>query len=702
MFRGLIKPKGTAAALFAPLILATPTSSRAQQYQTDQPVITRALNQYWSLQGLGHVTAGVTPHWPAVFGSSDWFEWNSLKIAWTDDQADKDKQRSLLENDRIDGVNVRGAQAPGYVWPANDSELWIGVQPHFDQMPRFICAVYNDYLWSRDRGFLRRMRPKLEAVMDYLALTMRARDGLPRCPGPFNGRSGQGPNTTYMDCYREGGVVAWIAEGYATALADMEAIERVLGDRKRAAEYGAAARAYPARFDAQLWNAATHRYAGWRDGGGALHDYGFTYLNLEALARGLGDAGKADAIFRWLDAGAAQPTQAGGHVGSTDIYQCVVAPRSNTRAIPARDWDPWSVSPALRRTTMGYGALVEDGGALLWVNYYDILARLRWLDADSAWRKLTDLLFRVAGDPLLFTEDVTHPTNVYRENYLEVGPADGSENGIAGVTPLCGFMGVRLRPDGLCASPNLPTSLLFLECRGIRYGSMTYAIRVSRGQVVADASPLTSDKAQPLVARAPFNTLGLLLEPVTCPGCRATVRLEKRAGSAWADVVSTSIVVPDRAAYTYLAVSDQPAGAYRVVWPHGGGRHACRLVREPASATARGVFRRGQAAVAARTAFSRVLVRTAIGSPGVVTLSRRLGSHWRPVTAAWAAGPHGGVLSFADQPAGSYRLRLDRSPSGTYVLEANHYTIGVSGGGTAWSATVPAGRTVRLALPGLP
>src|SRR5205807_1646548 len=137
-----------------------------------------------------------------------------------------------------------------------------------------------------------------------------------------------------------------------------------------------------------------------------------------------------------------------------------------------------------------YGALVEDGGALLWVNYYDVMARLKWLDADSAWRKFADMLYRVEGDALLFTESVSHPTNTYGENYLEVGPADGPENGLNAAAPLNGFMGIQPQVDGLYTTPNLPTSLLFLISSSVSYGSQTYQVRVTRGEVVTDVAPL--------------------------------------------------------------------------------------------------------------------------------------------------------------------------------------------------------------------
>ena len=174
--------------LLAVLPVLTLTSARAQapQYQTDQPSVTRALNDFWALQGLGRTTGGVKANWSALLGSSDWYEWNGLKVNWTDDAVDKAAQRDLLLKTNIDGISAPGAWPAGYVWPSNGSRFWLCPHEHFDQMPRFVCAVYDDYVWSRDVTFLRTMRPPIEAVMGYMVGAMGGRNGLPRCPGVYD------------------------------------------------------------------------------------------------------------------------------------------------------------------------------------------------------------------------------------------------------------------------------------------------------------------------------------------------------------------------------------------------------------------------------------------------------------------------------------------------------------------------------------
>jgi hypothetical protein len=680
-------------ALLYALTLA-PVRAQTPQYGTDQGRVTQALNDFWTLQGLGRAMTEVKPNWSALLGSSDWYEWNSLKINWTSNLADKAAQRRLLLDATITGLNAKGAQAAGYVWPSNGSEFWLCPHPHFDQMPRFICAVYNDYLWSRDVGFLRKIQPKIEAVMGYMTDTMQGRNGLLTCPGVYSGISKTSPNVTYMDCYREGGEVTWIEEGYYTALWDMAAMEFILGNRTQAATYAGRARRFPTQFHAQLWNQKTRRYVGWKDTGDTLHDYGFTYLNLEALARGLGGASDAYDIFDWLDHGTAQPTAMGGHVGSTDIYQCVVAPRSNTLPIPDDDWDFWSVSKSLRASTMGYGALVEDGGAMLWVNYYDVLARLKWLDADSAWRKFADMLFRVEGDPLRFTESVRHPTNVYGENYLEVGPADGPENGLSGTLPLSGFMGIRPAPDGLYCAPNLPNSLLFLTSRDVHYGLSAYGIRVARGRIVT-----TATTAQPFVAKSPFNTVGVRPAGLGRPNSGVAVQLKQRSGGVWTTVASSLVTVPYQNLYAYVPVPIQSAGTYRIIltpaMDTAVSPYSCRAAYEPVTRRGGSALGRTGAHFTAKRSFSRIEVRTAGRAPSRVTLLRQFRARWRPVEATWTEGSRGGVLSFADQPVGSYRLRCV-ALTGTYTLLSNRYTVTVTAGIDSTTNVVAAGETIKL------
>ena len=68
--------------------------------------------------------------------------------------------------------------------------------------------------------------------------------------------------------------------------------------------------------------------------------------------------------------------------------------------------------------------------------------------------------------------------------------------------------------------------------------------------------------------------------------------------------------------------------------------------------------------------------------PSRVILTRKLGDHWRPVEATWTGGSSGGVLGFADQPPGSYKLQIANAPAGTYALLSGR----IHGHGDEWGS----------------
>ena len=50
-----------------------------------------------------------------------------------------------------------------------------------------------------------------------------------------------------------------------------------------------------------LWRPEVGRFAGWQDLAGTFYDYGFTFVNLEAVHYGLATPEQARSIFEWLD-----------------------------------------------------------------------------------------------------------------------------------------------------------------------------------------------------------------------------------------------------------------------------------------------------------------------------------------------------------------------------------------------------------------
>lgn len=683
IFRKLI----SAAVLGTVIVVYWVTPAFAHRpYLLDQQVMSDRLNDFWSIYGTSEGARGVRGWEDVIHPATCWYEWNTLKVSWTNYGNFRKLQRMYFDDTKITGINCSGEQASGYVWPGAGNEKWFGLHYHFDQMPRFICAVYNEYMWSRDKVFLSKMMPSLEAILDYLLNSMQGKDGPVICPGEYNGLPNVGAPSTYMDAIREGHIVAWINAGFYTALQNMAELEDIVGNSEKSRQYKKLTEAFPTVFDKYLWNDSTHRYAGWRDSNNQLHDAGYTYVNIDALARGLGSASKALDIFDWLSSNQAQPTVKGGHIGSRDVYQLVVAPRTNTSRIPDADWDPWSHidRPKLGDSYQyGYGALVEDGGTMLWLNYYDVMARLRWTDADDAWRRLGAMLNRCAEDPKFLVHGHDHrydfqPKNARGEHFLELGTDNPfPESGISGMSMLYGFMGVKPNESGLEIRPNLPSQLLFAQCSDIAYGGKVCSIRVRRGKIV-QITQIGSDGS--FTPHAQFSRLGALVNKCGNMDSVIQVTLRRLEQGTWRNVFVSNAPLAKGNSWTYFAVPPQPGGCkYRLVlMENGQDRIACESIRAVDDCLSPVITARKpqiwsivqspntiEQTFIIRSCFSRisVLLRGAskMGTSAIITLYRRMGNRWRTVASQWFAISDRIVsvpMNISDQPAGEYRVVL--------------------------------------------
>jgi hypothetical protein len=598
------------------LIPAVTVRAEHRPMGIDQPGIDWTGNNLWSVHGMLETTAGITistdpQDRPTIINPwSAFAEWASLKFAWTahtslwSNSPPANANRAYFMNMLgsvypISYVNTTalGLPAPttarGYLWQDDQAtgEKWWGLFYHYDNQPKYICAAYNYYQWTKDAAWLQAIMPKLEAVMDYIATTMQGANDVPTCPGANTGLSGSGAPSEYADAIRIGGKAANIGSAYYTALRNMIELETVLNNTSRASAYLAMAAAYPAKYDAALWNTNTSRYAGWRDTGGNLHDYGFTYMNLEALARGLGNDAKAFQIFDWLDNGSAQAAWSSVYVGSTNIYNFVSVPRLNTLRVADVDWHPWSILPAWRvrdySQTNADGSFdtfhdaryvnnQNDGGGWLWASYYDCMARLKWQDADRAYQKYAAMLFRYNGDTNKYTlNSKSRQYSSYGDYFNSFMPFEG-ECGIAALTPLYGFMGVAANSSGLCVTPNLPTRVSSLQWSDINYKGTNFQVTVSDSQMLANLEANSSYNSdwtlnnasdtiqQNFSASSYFNKFGLkvglfgLSGPISFDATLLT--------SADAKLSTQRITVSslDEGGWVQFTFNSQPGGNYRV------------------------------------------------------------------------------------------------------------------------------------------
>ena len=165
------------------------------------------------------------------------------------------------------------------------------------------------------------------------------------------------------------------------------------------------------RYSETFWDDEKGRFIGCVDVDGARHDYGFTFVNVEAMAYGLADEGQARRIYEWMET---QPTS----TGEADTYtRWLFAPRATTLHNPR--WHPekgkLSDAPQEPWWQFGwrgteYGDQCQDGGAILYTSFFDLMARSKHLGPDNAlerWREILDrwqVIFVEPPPPVRFPE----------------------------------------------------------------------------------------------------------------------------------------------------------------------------------------------------------------------------------------------------------------------------------------------------------
>ena len=457
-------------------------------FNCSSPNLTKQLNVFWSIYGTCEEKLDTNDN---GFGDNPaWAEWDALKFSWHNQNAARDHAKATLFRFPINGINgTTGNLSNGFLWSWMDSERWPDARGshgqiasyHFDQLPRFPIAIYHYYVWTGDRTFLVEMLPRAELVMDFLLFQMNGSLGIPintiNDGTPENSRP-----STYMDQIKSGWKDAWIAVTFYNALQYMVELENVIGNTNKSSVYQSLINKYDQLFDETFWNETMGRYVGWVDRHGNEHDSGYVFVNLETLARGLGDHSKADRIFDWLSK-PADPILIGPHNGSTDVYHNVLAARTTTKNVAQSDWDGWSDPDEGRRP---YGGLVESGGTMIWLTYYDIMARLRFNYTDQAFKIFTRMLERMDNDSHCLT--FNYEKGRYRDDFGEDLVQIGSnfpfpESGIAAVAFLHGFVGVQAKTDGLHICPQLPSTLDFVQVQ-VNYYGFTLTIIVSQSEML--------------------------------------------------------------------------------------------------------------------------------------------------------------------------------------------------------------------------
>ncbi len=463
-------------------------------------------NNLWLNYGLAanEVLARNSPWWqtdrPLDGGavgipSCEWLFWDASKITWMPDHPEANALRDYIRNNPVG--------ADGYAWPSGGSEKHLGHSRHTVTSAIYPMAVAQVYLQTRDRAFLESKDPKTgETVLDkarrsvdYLIGTLGGSSGLLNVTDPEIDGSPSSKGNNYWDFWLFGGRSAYDNAFFYEMLRWMGELEEALGNGERAGTLRQLRPLVKQKFNETFWSEDKGRYVGWVDGSDKSHDYGFTFVNLPAVAWGLADGDRARRIFDWLDG---KRTVEGDTSTGKDIYSFGFAPRSNT--VDAATGSPPAVNTwdgALNIKPGGnaaFGFQIQNGGAIFYVSYYDLMARLRAEGIGNAMSRMEGILAEAAKDEIR-----RDPANMEGHSDIVGILREFPESGLVPLFFLDGVMGLQPVARGLRIHPALPPGW-----KDAAVGN--YAFAGKKFQIVADAginAPLVSRNGELRVLRLP-------------------------------------------------------------------------------------------------------------------------------------------------------------------------------------------------------
>jgi hypothetical protein len=354
---------------------------------------------------------------------------------------------------------------------------------HTVNNPCYLQGCTEYFNWTGDVGFLRQNLPRMRAALAFAVREFRVEQqgcvfapwighegtsGLTLLPGGGKAvNHGRGIGANYWDLLPFSGRDCLATLYLVDALRRMAALEASLTKHPEwgleaapgefsAARLAALAERLVREGQQRFWNRDTGRFVACVDTAGVAHDYGYTFVNCEALYYGFGSPEQARSILDWLSG---RRTVAGDTSTGEDIYHFRFGPRASTRRNVEWYTFPWSGPEGIP-----WGGQVQDGGAVLGFAFHDQMARLRYAGPDDAWKALQRTLdwfadIRAAGG--------------YRAYYAVPGRGTLQGGGPPGglgmdceffeslLVPqimLYGFLGFEAQPEGFALAPRLPAA----------------------------------------------------------------------------------------------------------------------------------------------------------------------------------------------------------------------------------------------------
>lgn len=397
----------------------------------------------------------------------------------------------------------------GYIWSETDSmKSSVSGGYLYDTNTSFITAVANICILEGNTSFLSEVdndtqpkkdssqgltvSKKLEMAINYLFDNDTLGGGIKYdaqytslCyihTAENNGSSTGTPSNRWTN-FKFGYLDAYCNISFNKAMRALVKLYNLQGLTDEAGKYKAVADNNAAAFSDKFWDSEKKRFVGCFDKNSVFYDYGFTFINIEAIEAGMAKKEQISDIYSWLDGTREIPTDTSK---GSDIYALGFAPRNTTLAADDKLWDTLGGSVILSGNGK-FGDYYLNGGASLSSAYYDILAR------NSSGLKDT----------------VTAKLNALIKEYNQTGftTNDGSskfdiaENPLSGLAPIAVVKTVfGIENDGLHLTVNPNLALVPSETeakltsadlgnkygiKNVRFGTNTYGFLYADGKFFA-------------------------------------------------------------------------------------------------------------------------------------------------------------------------------------------------------------------------
>ena len=346
----------------------------------------------------------------------------------------------------------------------------------------FIQGCYDYIQWTGDIDFLQKNMNRMRTALEYAIREFEmekyhcinvpwtghdGRSGVSYDPqtGKTTPHVGRGIGGNYWDILPFGGKECLASIYYYDVLLKMASLEESILKHPEWAIPATATvrspewlRSLAQKFkdaNAMFWNAETGRFVSSIDVNNKRYDYGFTFVNNEAIYYGYANDEQAKSILSWLNG---DRIVNGDTSQGDDIYHWRFGPRSTTKR--NLEYYFWGWTGA---ATIPFGDQVQDGGAVLGFAFHDLMGRIKYLGPDNAAKYLAETV-------KWFRE--VQAEGGYRKYYapekkrgnMQGGNIPGGlgldleffESVLYPQVMLFGFMGFKPQLEGFAIQPKLP------------------------------------------------------------------------------------------------------------------------------------------------------------------------------------------------------------------------------------------------------